>query len=126
MARVNLTAQVPTPVLAGALAADAAKLTWTAADATNFQMTDHTGNELILAWNQSADTDRTVTIETVADDLGRTGDIAAYNVDFASISVLGPFPLEGFRQSNGKLNFKASHADIKFAVIKLRGTMQYK
>ena len=124
--RVTMTAQTPARILAGALTADIAKITWTAADATNFQEVVNNGNLFILAWNQSADTDRTVTVTTVADSLGRTGDITAYNVDFGSISILGPFPVTGFSQTNSKLYFQASHADIKFAVINMPGQLQYR
>ena len=124
--RVTLTAQEQAAILNGALAADAAKITWTAADAVNFQEVVNDGKLIILAWNQSADTDRTVTVTTVKDALGRTGDITAYQVDFASISRLGPFPTSGFNQTNGKLYFQASHADIKFAVIRVNGSLQYR
>lgn len=126
MARQTLTAQAPAAILAGAPAADALDLTFTAADATNKEEVVLTGNEILIAWNSGVSA-RTITITTVADPaLGRTGDISAYSLGAGEHAMIGPFPVAGFAQTNGKLYFEAAHADVKWAVIKPRGVLHYK
>jgi hypothetical protein len=97
------------------LTADSADLVETAADATEKQETSISGREIIVAHNTGVGA-RTVTFTSVA-HLGRTGDITAYSIGAGEIAVFGPFKAVGWRQSNGKLYYEASHADVKFAVI---------
>lgn len=116
MARV---AHTPAQLSATDAQADGVALTFVAADATNKEQVSLTGREVIVAWNSSADTARTVTITSVADEMGRTGDIATDSLAFGTFHVYGPFSLEGWEQTDGNLYFEASHADVKFAVIRL-------
>lgn len=111
---------VKSPVdLTGTLAADAADFTWTAADVANGNSCDHTGRELILVNNTGA-SPYTVTVTSVADELGRTGDKpSAYSMAAGDYSVFGPYPVRGWRQSTGKLHFSASNAAVKFVIIRL-------
>lgn len=100
------------PVVAGSL-----DLIWLAADAANKEQAKWTGKEIILAWNGGA-VSRTITVTSVA-IRGRTGDVTAYSIAAATISIL-PLPLVGFVQSvGGYLFFEASHADVLFAVLKI-------
>ena len=125
-ARVTMTAQSPPTILAGSPAADALDIAFTAADATNKQEVVLTGNEILVFWNTHASTAYTVTINTVADSLGRTGDVTAYSLAAGEIGWYGPIPTGGYAQSNGKLYFEANNASVKFAVLKIRGQVQYK
>ena len=77
----------------------------------------HTGRELILVKGGAAP--GTVTISSVADAQKRTGNITTYAVGAGLYSVFGPFPVDGWRQSDGQLYLAASATDISFAVLKL-------
>lgn len=118
-ARVEMTPVSP-KALRGTIAANAADVVLTAADATNKQQAQITGREMILAYNSSPDTAYTITINSVADsDLGRTGDITAYSLGFGEFALFGLVPIKGWAQTNGKLYFEASNAAIKFVVIRV-------
>ena len=56
----------------------------------------------------------------MADDLSRTGDITAYSIGAAEYAFFGPFAVEGWRQTDGKIHVACSHADIKFALVRIR------
>lgn len=117
MARQTLTAKTPVDLKLGALSANAADFTLTAADATNKEEVVHTGREILIAFNSGAGA-RTVTVTSVADDLGRTLDVPnAYSIGAGEYAVFGPYPVKGWRQTNGKLYFEAEHAEVKWAVI---------
>jgi len=119
MARQSHTAKTVLGQKASSYTANAADLTFTAADAANFEQTAFTGKELIIAYNSDPANPYTVTIESVADaSLGRTGDITTYSLAAGEYGVFGPFTLDGWRQSDGYLYFKASNAAIKFCVIR--------
>jgi hypothetical protein len=91
----------------------------TAANATDFESASFTGRE-ILIWHNTGVTGRTVTIESVADGaLKRTGDVTTYAVGAGLYGAMYLGALEGWRQSGGLLYFKASHADVKFGVLRL-------
>jgi len=124
--RATITPQFCGALLGGSPAADQFKITWTAADASNFNDVALTGNDYLLVWNTHASTDYTVTVHTTADENGRTGDITTYNIGASTIHVLGPFKLTGFAQTNGRLNIDGSNASIKFAVLTVRGNAVYK
>jgi hypothetical protein len=114
MARVNIAAQTAP----GGYDANGATLTFTAADATNDHKTAWTGREMILAENTSADTAYSVTITSVADvPAGRTGDTTV-SLPFGTKAWFGPFPANGWRQTDGFIYFEAANAAVKFAVIR--------
>lgn len=98
--------------------AGAADLTMTAADIVNYEEVTLTGNELVIAHNTDAGA-QTVTISSVVDDMGRTGDISTYSLAADDYAVFGPFGTEGWRQSDGKLYFQASAVTVKLGVVKL-------
>jgi hypothetical protein len=99
------------------LTALSADLTFTAADATNFEECTIQGGELLLAWNTGA-TGYTVTISSAADQFNRSGDIATYAIAAGVISCFGPFSLPGWAQAGGYLYYQASNAAVKFAIVK--------
>ncbi len=112
----NLIAKYPvTP-----LTANSADFVWTAAGASfadGFQFA-HTGKEILLVRNDNAGA-QTVTIDSVPDAKNREGDITAYSVGAGEYAAFPPFPVEGWRQSNGMLKGAASAADVYLAVLRL-------
>lgn len=120
MARQTLTKQTSLgsyPTLP--VAANAADLVWTAANATDKEEIVPSGNDLILVWNTDAANPYTVTFTSVKDEKNRTGDIGAYTLQANEIAAFGPFKQPGWTQTNGKMYFEANNAAIKYAVIAL-------
>lgn len=114
MARVLLT---PT-VAPGQYPLAGVAVTETAADTTNFDMFVSTGKELLVAHNTDASS-HTVTINSVADDKGRTGDITAESIAAGAIRIYGPFAKSYWAQSNGNINCQSNSALVFFSVIQL-------
>lgn len=115
--------QVHTPLTAlgtkmNAYSAGAADLTMTAADAVNYEEVAFTGTEIVIAHNTGA-SPYVVTISSVADAQGRTGDIDSYSLAADDYAVFGPLKLEGWLQVGGLLYFEADNAAVKFGVVKL-------
>lgn len=98
------------------LAAGAADLTFLAANVANKEQVQHTGKEVILAWNTGA-TGHTVTISSVEDPYGRAEDMGPYTLAAGAIARFGPYSDVGWRQADGNLYFEANHAEVKFAVM---------
>lgn len=97
---------------AGAVAAE------TAADASDFNQTTHTGKNFCIIGRNSGVTTRAITITSIADaQQHRTGDIADTLLT-GERKVWGPFELDGFRQTDGFLYFQAAHAEVMFSVIR--------
>lgn len=93
-------------------------VTLTAADTSNKEQFALTGRELLLVQN-SGGSQYTYTVESVADPYGRERDITTNAIAAGAIHVLGPFSLEGWRQTDGMLYLEASNTAVKFAVITL-------
>lgn len=115
--------QVHTPLTAlgtktDAYAAGAADLTMTAADVAESEEATHTGDIIVIAHNTGA-SPYTVTVSSVVDRLGRTGDITTYSLAADDYAVFGPFNTEGWLQADGNLYFEATNAEVKFGVVKL-------
>ena len=100
------------------LAALAAALTFTAADATNFNNFPSTGREALVIQNTGAGAG-TITVHSVSDSLKRTGDITAYSVPAAGFAILGPFSQAGWLQSDGTIWVDASATTMLLAVVRL-------
>jgi len=114
MARVTIAAveTVGGYPTAGAVAAE------TAADASNFNQTPHTGRNFIIIGRNSGSSTRAITITSVADSQGRTGNISD-TLTNGQRKVWGPFEAEGWKQpSDGMLYFQAAHAEVLFSVIR--------
>lgn len=118
MARTALSVQTPTSLLAGALGAGAAKLTFTAADVANSNSFPTNGTEYILAWNTHATNAYTVTINSVPDPEGRSGDIATYSLNAGEIHAFGKMQLSMWRQVDGNVYLQASNASVQFAIVR--------
>lgn len=117
MARTQILATAPPPRY-GPWGAGSALLVFTVADIVNFNSTPLTGRELLIVNNTDAGI-QTVTVNSVGDPQGRTGDITAYSLPIASFAVFGPFPVLGWRQADGNLYYQSSAITVKFAVISL-------
>lgn len=115
MARVTHTAQAGTGKYPTTLTA----LTFTAADAVNFEQTLHTGRELIVVRNSHGSTAYDFTLTSVASNAtGRTG-TEVVELAAGAIHVVGPLGIDGWRQSDGMLYFAGENAAILFAVVRI-------
>lgn len=76
-----------------------------------------TGREILLVQNKNAGA-QTVTISSVKDERGRTGDVTSYSLGIGEFMAIC-LPTRGFRQADGKLYFAASATDVAFAVLRL-------
>lgn len=89
----------------------------TAADGVSFPLTG--GRQVLIVDNTNAG-GQTFTVESVADEKGRTGDITTYALAAGAIGVFYvEGPAKGWRQADGTLYVKGSHADVKFGMINL-------
>lgn len=127
MARTNIAGTVPLggiPVLP--LVALSAQLLFTAVDTVNGNSTPSTGRELLIVRSTDA-APQTITVFSVKDSLNRTGDITAYSLPIGSttntFAVLGPFPVNGWKQADGTLWYTGSAATIFVAVLVLPPTV---
>jgi hypothetical protein len=114
-ARVILTKTVAN----GSYPTDGVALTLTAADITDKNRFQMTGDDVLLIYNSGA-SPYTFTIYSVANARGRTGDITTESIVAGAVKVLGPFKSKpGWVQSDGYLWLEASNAAVKFAVVKI-------
>jgi hypothetical protein len=123
MARATLTPQAVAasgyPTLP--LTANAADIVFTAAGAgfADGHQFAHTGREIILVQNANVGA-QTVTVSSVADpNMKRTGDITTYSVGASEFACFGPFPVDGWRQTDGNMYLAATATDVKFAILRL-------
>lgn len=117
MPRTPLTPVVATQPLTSSTYVGVAAAS-TAADTSNMNSTPCTGKELLHVRNSGA-SPYTVTVTSVADALGRTKDIAADSIAAGASAIYGPFPVDGWKQSDGSLYFQGSNAALLFTVIRL-------
>ena len=101
------------------VSANALDFSFTAGDVANGNAYVATGREVVIFRNVNAGA-QTFTLDSVADEQGRTGDITAYSLGAAEFAVLYP-PLRGFQQSDGMIYIDVSHADVTIAVLRLPG-----
>jgi hypothetical protein len=119
MARVNLTRTfVVGPYPALPPTADSLDVVFTAADTTNKEEFVMSGNDVLLVWNTGASA-YTFTLNSVADDLKRVGDISAYSLGAGEIAAFKFTNKKGWMQSDGRCRLEANNTAIKFAVLKL-------
>lgn len=94
-----------------------AAVTMTAADTGNGNQFTSSGNDLLLVQNTGGVT-YTVTISSVADPYGRTGDVTTQNVAAGEIRAFW-LPALGWQQSDGKIYVSANNAAVKFGILVL-------
>lgn len=114
MARATLT----TSTAPGSNNYTGAAVTMTAADASNLNEFVASGKDLVVAHNTGGSA-YTVTITSVADPYGRTGDVAAVSIAAGAYMVFGPLENTGWLQTNGKVYLQASNAAVKFGIVRL-------
>ena len=81
-----------------------------------------TGREILLVQNSHATTAYTITISSVADERGRTGDITAYSLAAGEIAMFGIALTNspGWKNTSTQLiAITPNNAAIKWAVLKL-------
>lgn len=106
--------------LLGSQADAGVAITFTACVADVDQTSVFEPGDVLLAWNDGASS-RTVTVYSAPEPVtGRLNNIEAESIAAHAIRAYGPFPAKGWKQSTGKLKYKANHADVKFAIIKGR------
>lgn len=93
-------------------------VTWTAADTSNDNQFTLTGRELILIRNQDGANAHNVTLTSIADPYGRTGDITA-SVAASGYRAFWVGALLGWLQSDGKFYLEADSTQIEFAILKI-------
>lgn len=127
MARQEITVTQSPGKTASPQAAQTAGIVLVMAQATTSEglQCQCTGKELIVARN-STTTPRTITITSAPDTFGRTGDITTHALAGGTsttpglgVNVYGPFPVEGWRQTDGKLYFSASATSVEVGVVVL-------
>lgn len=99
-------------------------LTFTALDGTDGGQFTSTGRELVIVRNTNA-TARTVTVPSTASARlgGRAGASSDQTASLAQNDhrVFGPFPLDGWVQTDGRVYINVTGAGVEAAVIRLRG-----
>ncbi len=96
----------------------AVTLTMTAGDASNGNQFTFTGRDVVILHNTGVST-RTYTITSVADPYGRTGDITTQNITAGAYMAIGPFSVDGWRQTDGQFYITVTHADVKIGAYVL-------
>jgi hypothetical protein len=92
------------------------KVTLATGDNVNGNSFPLTGREILIISNPDVSA-HTVTIQSVADHLGRTSDITAYSIPAGEIHAINLNTLEGW-QNGGNLNLTCNSALLKFGVIR--------
>jgi hypothetical protein len=122
MARINITAQT----LAGSypelpVGAGSADLVWTPASVALKNDTSLVvAKTVLLARNVAASASHNVTISSVPDSAGRTGDIGPYVLAAGKVARFGAFISPGWgAPTTGRLQFEADSAEVEFAVLTL-------
>ena len=100
----------------GDYGAGEADVVLTAADVANFNYAMFKTGDIVIAHNTDVAA-QTVTITSIEDDQGRTGNIATYSLAADDIAVFGPFERNGWMQDDGQLYMRATSANVKLGVI---------
>lgn len=128
MARTFVTAQSfplstgasyfpPTPLTAGS-----ASITLTSADTVNNNYATLSAKQQLFVLNIHPTSTFSVTIHSVADAQGRTGDITSYGVAALTLASFGPFntsPAGWAQTSPAGLWFDGTSTNLQFAVVNL-------
>lgn len=91
--------------------ADGVEVTFTACDGTNGNYARLSGGEVLVARGTGL-----LTIHSVPDAIGRTGDLAKTLTGTEHAVYFGPFPVAGFGQSDGSLWFNGV-AGVSVAIL---------
>lgn len=101
----------------GSYDVDGAVLTMAAGDVANGNAFASSGNDLVICHNTNAGA-QSVTIQSVADERGREGDLTK-SIAAGAYHVFGPIATNGFRQTDGKIYVDVAHAEVFVGVVAL-------
>ncbi len=93
-----------------------ASFTFVACDAVNGNSFANTGHELLVVLNSDTAA-HSVTVASVPDSVGRTGD-STKNINAGAYYVFQFFPATGWVQTDGTVHVTCSDATIKYALLK--------
>jgi len=119
--RVTLVKTTPLGAYASYATINSADMVMAAADVSGYNQFVASGNDLVVAFNSDSGA-QTLTINSVADPYGRTGNITTYSIGAGEYAIFGPFRQDGWMQTDGKIYLAASSALVKLGVITLPGT----
>jgi hypothetical protein len=112
-----VTPQVPKGPGITSPAALALALAFVACDVTNGNSFPMTGKELLVIENTDTAA-HTVTLTSVADAVGRAGDITAYSIPAGAFMIFDAQQIVGWQQSDGTFRFTSTSALLFAAVIR--------
>ncbi|MBU2249525.1 MAG: hypothetical protein KKD77_22450 [Gammaproteobacteria bacterium] len=101
----------------GDYGANEADVAMAAADVGNGNYWVLKEGDVLLAHNTNVGA-QTITIASVADKYGRSGNIAAYSIGADEYAVFGPFQFHGWRQTTGWIHVDAASADVLLGVLR--------
>ena len=87
-----------------------------ASDLANGNTIPCTGQEVLWIFNNDTVLHH-FTITSAPDQLGRTGDIAAYVVNPGTLCAIQMSQVVGWKQSDGTIHISSDNALLKFAVV---------
>lgn len=87
-----------------------------AADAVNGNDFALTGGEVIIVRNSGA-SGRTFTLESAPDAFNRLGNVTE-TIGAGKTRVYGPFAVQGWRQTSGKMHVTGEHSELEIVVLK--------
>jgi len=88
-----------------------------ASDTVNLNAFACTGREILIVQNTDA-APHTFTVTSLADHLGRTGDIATYSVPATSVAAIQMSTLEGWKQADGNIYLTSTNSLLTFGVLR--------
>ena len=120
MAETALTVQVAKLPFA-VISAGNLDFTLAAGDAANGNKFACTGKEILIAYNSDGVNPYTITINSVADEKGRSGSITAYSLAAGDYIIWtgGLTNSKGWRQTDGTITLSVENAAITLAAIRL-------
>lgn len=118
MPRVTRAIQTPLENPATPVTALALDVNFTAVDIVNFEQTPMSGPFILVCQNTSGSA-ITLTVNSVADALRRTGDITAYSIGANLTSILKFTSSLGWKQADGNLYYQGSAVGLKIAAVAL-------
>lgn len=107
------------PSINGSVAADSVNVgPGTAVDVSNGNSTVHPGGRGVyfIVENTGA-SPYTFTVTSTADSKGRTLDHGPYTLEADEVAMFGPYPMEGWVQTDGTIRYTGSNAAVKVTPV---------
>jgi len=89
-----------------------------ASDAVNGNLFGCTGKEILIVQNTDAGAAHTFTVTSVADALGRTGDINDYSIAASSFAAIQLSQIAGWKETDGNIYVSVSDSHVTFCVLR--------